>query len=591
MPIFDADRDLLGGFIVRHSASVDFYAQFWVTRYRTPAQIEDDCWGAILCIDPNGLRADQKGPIYYLLDTFITRPGLTDKSGGFAATINDNATSIDLDGNQKRIYDMTLFEADTIYIRNNDEFWIGVQQGTIGSGGPVLDNESGLQHSWASGTGGRYWLMGGWINKRFYSYDEKTRIIANIEGKDYMDLWKENFFGTADTPRDYTEDAVDILQVIIDVLRDMNAAQEANWRFSGHPDNFPGSPLTANVASAGTTITVSDTTPFSNGAAFIWDEENYTGEAVTITGIPTTTQLTIAGPGIVYASGYSVAAGAYIVMSADLTGTLFMKSFNNNRDFTTLRDLCERSDHEWKITPYPAGTTPVARRALEFYPRATAPPVTGNAQFIKYDTNIRQLPSIMVGDTTNLLTNALITGKPVSLPENTWDWINTGIWPDRETRHRIYSIASIPPPPNSHYNRIADSTLILDDEMHPALNMQNDIEGLFQLYLSFYAANADLGVATLNLDMRKWRRLKFHFRHPTAESAMIILIINNYLNLVGKTIVVTATEINAAVDAVPVVYYLVEGTDWDAEVNANTTAANIAAAIDALEWASATVLG
>ncbi|MCK4266270.1 MAG: hypothetical protein KAX31_03250, partial [Thermoplasmata archaeon] len=148
-------QNLSGGFIVRHSASVDFYSKFFVTRYRTPSKIESGAWGAILCIDPNGLRADQKGPIYYLLDGCAIRPGLTDKAGGFVATINDNAPSIDSGGNQKRIYDMTLFEADSIYIRDNDEFWIGVQQGVIGSSGPVLDNSIGRENSWVAGTGGR----------------------------------------------------------------------------------------------------------------------------------------------------------------------------------------------------------------------------------------------------------------------------------------------------------------------------------------------------------------------------------------------------------------------------------------------------
>ncbi|GAG10871.1 unnamed protein product, partial [marine sediment metagenome] len=261
-------------------------------------------------------------------------------------------------------YDMTLFEADTIYIRDNDEFWIGVQQGNVGSGGPVLDNESGLQNSWAVGTGGRYWFMGGWITKRFYSYDEETRIVANLEGKCYMDLWKENYFGTDDTPRDYTEDAVDILQVVVDVLYDINAAQDTDWEFRSHPENFPGSPLTADVASGAGNVPVENTDSFSVGAAFIWDNETRTGETVSITGIIPGVSLTLGGAGITTGIGFSVAENAWIVMSSKLTGTLFLKSFNNNPDFTTLRDLCERADHEWKIAPYPAGTTPAARRCL-----------------------------------------------------------------------------------------------------------------------------------------------------------------------------------------------------------------------------------
>ena len=572
----------------------DLASKFWVTRYRTPSRIEPAvgdtpaAWGAILCIDPNSLRADQKGPIYYLLDTCVVRPGLTDKSGGFTATINDNKTSIDSAGNQKRVYDMTLFEADTIYIRDNDEFWIGVQEGVTGSSGPVLDNESGLENSWSAGVGGRQWLLGGWVGKRHYRYEENSRITATIEGKDYMDLWKENFFGTSGIPRDYKDDAVDILQVVVDILADFNAAQDDDYEVRSHPSLFPGSPLTADVAPAGVLISVQDVDSFSAAppfSAFIWDDETKTGETVTVIGVGATT-LTI-WPALTI--GFTVAENAWIVMTADLTDTLFMKAFNNNADFSTMQDLCERADFEWKIAPYPAGTTPAERRRFQFYPRETAP--WSGAPNIFYSDSIRDLPQIMVGNTTNLLTNALVTGSPISLPENTWDWINTGLWPDKETRHRIYSFASIPSPPNAYYNRIVDSTLILDDEMRPALNFQNDLDGLFQLYLSFFNRNTNFGVATLNMDLRYWRRLKFHFRHPTAESALIILIVNDYTALVGKTIVVTAAPVDAPVDFVPVEYYLVEGTDWTAAVSDNATAASIQAAIDGLEWASATVIG
>ncbi len=566
----------------------DLAAKLWVTRYRTPSQIATEggvpLWGAILCIDPNGLRTTQKGPIYYLLDTCITRPGLTDKAGGFAATINDNKTSISSIGIQKRPYDMTLFEADTIYIRDNDEFWVGVQQGTVGSGGPVTDNESGLQNSWVAGTGGRYWFMGGWIIKRFYSYDEATRIIANLEGKCYMDLWKENYFGTDDIPRDYTEDAVDILQVIVDVLHDINAAQDTDWEFRSHPENFPGSRLTDDVAFAATRIYVENTDSFSPGSAFIWDNETRTGETVTIVSVTPGVDLALGGFGITTPDGFSVAENAWIVMSSELTGTPFLKSFNNNADFTTLRDLCERADHEWKIAPYPAGTTPAARRALEFYPRSAAP--VSSAQFIQYETNIRQLPSIMVGDTTNLVTNALITGKPLTLPEDTWRWINTGIWPDKVTRNRYYSVASTPPPPNAHSDAIADASLILDDQAHPALSIQKDNQGVFDVSLSFYAEGSDIGVATLDADLRKWRRLKFRFRHPTAESASIPLTVTNWALLTGHTIIVTATSV--AAEAIPRVYHLVEGIDWTASVDNDTTAESIRSAINALTWTSAT---
>ena len=587
---------LAAGFNVKPAhGEVELASKFFVTRYRTPSQIKTEAdgplWGAILCIDPNGLRADQKGPIYYLLDGCTIRPGLTDKAGGFVATINDNLPSIDSVGNRKRIYDMTLFEADSIYIRDNDEFWVGVQQGVIGSSGPVLDNSIGRENSWAAGTGGRQWFLGGWITKRYYNYDALTRITATIEGKCYMDLWKENHFGTEDIPRDYTDaETIDILQVVVDILHDINIIQDDDYGFRSHPSNFPGSPLTADVIFAAATIPVQDTDSFSPGSAFIWDNDIRAGETVTIT-VVNPTSLTIA-PGLTTGVGFSVGENAWIAMTADLTGTPFLREFNNHPCLTSMRDLCERADFEWKITPYPAGTTPAERRRLEFYPRATAP-VSG-AEHILYGDSIRDLPSIMVGNTTNLVTNALITGKPVTLPDPDGTWTDSGAWLAKSSRAEIYHRASIPPPPNASYPpyaraSYADSSLILDDEGYPGLNFQKDDGSVFDMYLSFYAEGGDLAVAKLDLDLRKWRRLKLRFRHATAQSATITLTVNNYANLVGKTIVVTATSV--ADEAIPRVEYLIEGIDWFAATSDGATATSIRDAINALAWADASVLG
>ncbi len=557
---FSGSIELQSSFLVNQTnVSSNLLCGFFASHYRTPHQINADCWGAILCIDPNGLRTTQKGPIYYLLDTCVLRPGLTNKAGGFGVTINDNKTSIASDGTQKRIYDMTLFEADTVYIRDNDEFWLGVQEG------PLITD-------WTPSAGGRYWLMGGWINKRYYSYDAQTRIIANIEGKCYMDLWKENYFGTDDLPRDYDE-VVDILQVAMDVLHDINEAQSSNWRFQGHPDNFPASHLTVDVAFGGTTITVVSTTPFQTGNAFIWDSENYTGETVIITAIPSATQLTIAAPGIVNADGYSIDEGAGIAMSSQLTGIPFLKKFSNDPSFSVMRDLSERAKYEWKITPYPAGAMASARRTLEFYPRVSAP--TAGSPYIRYGSNIRQLPTIMVGDVTNLMTNALVTGKPITFPEDTWEWTDSRAWPDKEGRNRYYSSASTPPPPNAYTQTFADATLVFDDGLFPALNVQKDNNSIFNMYFSFFAQPSKIAVATLDMDLRKWRRLKFHFKHATAESPTITLTVLDYANLVGSTITILSCSLTGPTR----VTHLVEGTDWNAVTSNNQTAINIAAAI------------
>ena len=222
--------------------NADLASKFFVSPYRTPARIKTEngerLYGAILCIDPNGLRpVGPKGPIYFLLDTLTIRPGLSDKTGAFEATINDNKTSIDSEGNQKRIYDMTLLTDDSIYIRDNDEFWIGVQQGP-----EAPNNEDGLDYVWAVNTGGRQWLMGGWITKRYYTYEPDSRITATIEGRCYMDLWRRSYFGTAEIPRNYTS-ATDVGNIMANVLSDVNAGQSADYQFSQSGVYWPVAPV------------------------------------------------------------------------------------------------------------------------------------------------------------------------------------------------------------------------------------------------------------------------------------------------------------------------------------------------------------
>lgn len=55
--------------------------KIWGFKYPQPEEAETDCYGWILCIDPNAIRG---GPIYYLLDSAIPKPGLTNKKIGRA---------------------------------------------------------------------------------------------------------------------------------------------------------------------------------------------------------------------------------------------------------------------------------------------------------------------------------------------------------------------------------------------------------------------------------------------------------------------------------------------------------------------------
>jgi len=239
-------------------------------------------WSGLLCIDPNGLReTEPKGPIFFLLDTLNFTLGFNDKSGHFVATINDNKNAIyttapadktqyaymhsygvyttdwyDVqtdawaDGQawlldyptypnvwytlrrkvpgdtpegtyiEGRPYDMMLFTPDTPWIRDNDEYWIGVQQGN-----PWIPNDRSFYNTWTPETGGRKWLQGGWISRRYYTYGEDGRITAVIEGKDYMDLFRHIPINIHVAPSEDVSSAI---------VAEVNRLQHLNYRFTGN---------------------------------------------------------------------------------------------------------------------------------------------------------------------------------------------------------------------------------------------------------------------------------------------------------------------------------------------------------------------
>ncbi len=420
-------------------------SKFFVSHFRTPGRIKTDAgvrlWGAVLCVDPNGLRADQKGPHYFLLDSVVIRPGLSDKAGAFEATINDQKTSIDLDGNQKREYDMVLIQDGTPYIRDNDEFWLGVQQGPEAS-----NNENGRNYGWtAGGAGGREWFMGGWITKRYYTYDADTRITAVIEGRCYMDLWRRSFFGTPAIPRDYsTGTGTDFATIAANVLSDVNAGQEADYRFSQSATYWPVAPI----------------------------------------------------------------------------GVEWTKEFKEDPAFKVMQDGCEEAGWEWQIVINAAGATPAARREVQLYARTSAP--VSSQQIIEFSRNIRSAPRIVMGDTTKLASGVIISGLRSTIPPDVSGWIQMGLWPDIAFTSREYTMLSTPFPPNSALigsgGEFSDASLVVDDEGRGALNFQKTELGAGQFYVLFNYYTDDSGQpnsSRMQIDLRKWRRLKFRFRHAT----------------------------------------------------------------------------
>ena len=422
------------------------FALFWVTHYPKPEDIEADTYGYVLCIDPNGVRTrGPRGPLFLLLDEAVIKPGLTDRNGSMAGFLNDNQNYID-EGpytGQVKHWDMYLLRDDTTYILDEDEFWIGIQRGP-----DVAPSDDPGSDIWSSGGGGdgkgagRRWLMGGYITKRYYIYGSDTRITAIIRGKDYMDLWKDQPFGTSDIPRIYTT-ATDFAQIADNVLTDVNITSGLSGiatPFTSHPDWWPG-----------------------------------------VGSVPAN------------------------------TGVSWVKEFKQEWSSDVMRNGCEQAGWEWQIN---------FKKQVMLYQRDAGPLVA--QPLIEYDRNIKNLPEIVMGETGELITHVIVTdGEAATVPPEVDGWCrNPKDWPDISNPNSVFSVIDFPAPPNIDRGIFADQSLTFDDQGHPALCFIKDSVYQFNLALSFFsdaAGNAEF--ATLNLDLRKWRRIKFRFRHATRSPA------------------------------------------------------------------------
>ena len=471
-------------------------------KYPKPEDAETDCYGWILCVDPKNIRG---GPIYYLLDTARIMPGLTERSGSFMGTLNDNESE-----DKPNQWDMFLLRDGAEFILDQDEFWIGIQRGPVNKD-PFPENDVWNPSGGVDGKGsGRKWIMGGYICKRYYIYNQRTEIIAVIVGKDYMDVWRDQPIGTAKRPRNYSE-PTRLDKIAVDILVDVNILQDDDYEYIGHPTYFPGfSPLKADVSFTGTAVIVEDTTPFSPGQALIWDDAEEDGEIVMITSIiPASDQLNISA--ITNVNGYQVSNNARIMMLA--ISDTWEKEIKEEMALDLMQDMAEEITYEWTIDHM---------RQVMLYPRISPPTPTN--QDIRYNTNIQHSPEIMLGDTSEIITHVIVTdGEPQTIPSDIDTWCLTeGVWQDVNAELRAYTAATNPPPPNAMSGAYSDATLIWDDEGHPALcfqHMSPASSDQFILHLTYYVdGSLDEVGARMGLDLRIWRRLLFKWRHRSRPS-------------------------------------------------------------------------
>ncbi len=484
--------------------------EIWNFRYPQPEDAEENCYGWLLCIDPNAIRG---GPIYYLLDSANVIPGLTNKCGSFSATLNDNKKEFD-DGFTQ--YDMYLLGSDKPFILDQDEFWIGLQRGDASKTGEpssyTWDPTGGSDGKGA----GVHWLMGGYITKRYYERNALGRVTAIILGKDYMDVWKDQQFGTDEIPRNYeTPTYLDV--IANDILDDINLKQEAEYRFTPHPDYWgvTSTTLTVNASYWDTILEVESVTGFTVGdIILIRDEGNPTGEYLTISGITDTAlqQLHLVGSPIEYIYGYD-RTSATVSRTTGLLSEKWQREFVEDNPFDTMQQICEEIVMEWKID--------YLKRVM-LYPKSN-PPIPTN-QYITYSTNIREVPEIVLGDTDNIITDAIVKdGLPYTKPNPVTLWSTaTGLWNEiTDWGLRPYDPVVAPFPPNSIRQTYTDSSLTLDPDGYPAVNFQyQGPQTRFQIHLGYWllsAGSTDVSGAQLNLDLRTYRRIKLRWRHASKD--------------------------------------------------------------------------
>jgi hypothetical protein len=471
--------------------------------FRDLDDIKDGTWGGILVIDPNGLRASDPGPHYYLLDTLSISPGLTDRSGNFIGTLNDNKNDV-------RVYDLELFHPSNTYILDNDEFWVGVQENS-GSALP-------LSNTWDPVSGGRQWIMGGWISRRYWARPSR-QIIATLEGIDYTSLWRDQPIGTDIRPHPYSESyPVDLAQLVITVLQDVNDLQSSNYEFTAHPTYFPKyANCTTDVLEHQNIVWVDDSSDLSAGEARIWDDKG--SQTVTITSISHPVVYFFSNTG--NPDGYLVSRNSKLIMASELTGVTWNREIKTDDAFSVMSIMCEQLDYEWQIMLNPPGASPAARRQVLFYPRGTGAPT--NPPMIRFEHNIREAPVIQTGDITDLITEIItLNGENETIPPKTYMWVVPWFWQDVYVMSRRYSVASSPIPPNAvgGYSRYGDTTLIFDDDGQVAINFQRSEDGYFLVSSPYYSDDENgpphpASILGLGMDLRKWRRLKFKFRHVT----------------------------------------------------------------------------
>jgi len=422
--------------------------------------MEEDAWGGIILIDPENIYSTNN--YAFLVDAMTIRPGITDESGVFMVSINDNERKDETGEIINKAFNLFTF------IKDRDPVQLAVQRGTSSG---AWDPAGGTDGDGA----GREVLLGGYIMQRFWTVEGDGRITAHIIGVDFMHAWRTIFFGTPETPRDYTlsEYAGTGGAPIWGLMPDLS---------NGVFDNLL-TDVNAQIA---------------NNAAH----------------------------GFKFADGI----GAFVAPIGIANNNLVSKTYKFASAFDTAQELCEqlklinapKLTWEWAIDPF---------RKVMWWPRKgwdEDSHVPTADEPINYATNIREVTNLQISDTTDVVTHVIATNAEDE--PNVDTFCNSyRIWNERSRifRGQRYDFNSVPGPSlgsvDADLRDAVDRTLVVDDEGHPAVCFLKDdweSKGYYKSRRFIIESNPYQDGSgnwlhqEFNVDLQKNRRIRYKFRVP-----------------------------------------------------------------------------
>ena len=432
--------------------------------------MEEDAWGGIILIDPDNIYSTNN--YAFLVDAMTIRPGITDESGVFMISINDNERRDETGEVINKAFNLFTF------IKDRDPVQLAVQRGTSSGAWDPLGGTDGEG-------AGREILLGGYVMQRFWTVEGDGRITAHIIGVDFMHAWKKIFFGTPAIPRDY---------------------ELPEFEGTG------GAPIWGSMPDPSSVGVFDDLLTDVN--AQISNTDAYRFTFISATGV-----------------SYFVAPSGIANNNLVSKTYKFASAFDTAQELCEQLKLINSPQltWEWAIDPFRVVMWwPRKAWSIDDVPQVDAP--------INYATNIREVTNIQISDTTDAITHVIVTDAendrtlPTDIDALCYAY---RMWDERggsfqKYKSQRYDSNSVPAPGlgfvtlHADRRKAVDRSLVVDDEGHPAVCfMKDDWEDpfnakyrLFTIESNLYRSGEDWFHQDLKMDLQKYRRIRYKFRVP-----------------------------------------------------------------------------